>query len=195
MRLRLIVFMVIIIIIGFLFSTVAWGNINCEQHPTYCAIIKLNPKINKAFAMELSNEIYRKSIEYNVDKYRVIAIMQQESNTQMDAYNTKTTSTVHKECDEWKTCVITEVTVRKITDFGLFQFHINTVKRHNLDVQRIMTDMPFVVDFAVKMIAKKINMCKDKWPKTPWACYNSATKGPHEKYVKLVNRYYLGKKH
>lgn len=185
-------FISFIIALSLMGPALALGNVDCKHHEIYCAILKLNPQINKTFAMKLSDEIYNKSIKYNVDKYRIIAIMQQESNMQMDARNISTTTTSHKECNEWEECVTVETTISKTTDFGLFQFHINTMKRHNLNIYRVMTDMPFVVDFAVKMIARKINTCKTKWPKTPWACYNSASDDHHKKYVELVNRYYLG---
>ena len=173
-------------------SGVAWGKVDCNRHKLYCTIVKLKPKINKAFAMRLSNAIYKYSKQYNVDPYRAIAIMTQESGINMDARNTRSRTKTHKECDAWEKCTITKITTSETSDFGLFQFHINTMKHFDLDVRRVMTDMDFTTHFAIKMIRDKIRACSKKWPDTPWACYNSATEGKHQTYVKLVNRYYMG---
>lgn len=165
---------------------------NCNRHKLYCTIVKLKPKINKDFAMQLSNAIYKSSNKYNVDPFRIIAIMRQESGINMNARNTQTVTKTHKECDEWERCITTTTTNKQTTDFGLFQFHIKTMQRHKLNINRVMTDMNFTVDFAVNMISRKIKMCSKIWPQTPWACYNTATNKLHQKYVKHVNRYYLG---
>lgn len=182
-----------LIIIGIMFfASTAYGKVNCNIHKLYCAIVKLKPKINKKFAMKLSNSIYKASKKHKVDPYRAIAIMRQESSINMNARNTGSKSKSHKECDEWEKCTIVKTTTTKTTDFGLFQFHIKTMQIHDLDIKQVMTDMNFTVDFAIAMIAGKIRMCSKLWPDTPWACYNSATNIKHQAYVKLVNKYYLG---
>lgn len=181
-----------IIVIAVFFTGTAYGKVNCNKHKLYCTIVKLNPRINKTFAMKLSNIIYRAAKKHKVDPYRAIAIMRQESGININARNSSTDTISHKECDEWETCVIVKTITTKTTDFGLFQFHIDTMKRANLDIRQVMTDLDFTVNFAIKMIADKIKMCSRIWPETPWACYNSATEGKHQTYVKLVNQYYLG---
>jgi hypothetical protein len=118
--------------------------------------------------------------------------MTQESGINMDARNTRSRTKTHKECDEWEKCIVTKTITSETSDFGLFQFHIFTMQHHKLNIRRVMTDMDFTVDFAIKMIRDKIRACSRKWPETPWGCYNSATDGKHQAYVRLVNRYYLG---
>lgn len=175
-----------------LFASTAYGKVDCKRHKLYCVIIKLNKSINKKFAMDLSNSIYKASRKHKVDPYRAIAIMRQESGIQLNARNITTTTNSHKECDEWESCTTVNTVTVKTTDFGLFQFHIATMKRADLDIDRVMTDMDFTVNFAIALLAKKIKTCSRKWPETPWACYNSATPEHHVEYVRLVNRYYLG---
>jgi len=169
------------------------AGIDCKRHRAYCAIVKLKPKINKHFAMQLSNHIYHASRKYNVDMYRVIAIMRQESGIRMNARNYSEAQEKTRVCDKWEKCTTVIVKIKETTDFGLFQFHIDTMKHNKLNIKRVMTDMPFTVNFAVKYLANKIKMCSRTWPKTSWACYNSGNSGPHKQYVKDVNRYYLGK--
>lgn len=183
---------ILLIISAMLFTSISYGKDNCNTHKLYCAIVKLRPGINKTFAMKLSNSIYKASKKHKVDPYRAIAIMRQESSINMDARNKSTKAKSHKECDEWERCTIVKTTTTETTDFGLFQFHIRTMQRHDLDVKQVMTDMDFTVNFAIAMIARKVKMCNKLWPETSWACYNSATDGKHQAYVNLVNRYYLG---
>lgn len=170
----------------------AEAKIDCNKHRLFCSIKKIRPDIDSAYAMQLSNYIHRASLLYKVDGFRVIAIMAQESSINPNARNIKTTTTTHKECDERERCVTTVTTISETTDFGLFQFNIFTMKHYNLNIERIMTDTQFVVDFAVKMIADKISLCKKKYPKTAWACYHSATPERHKEYVNLVNAFYYG---
>jgi len=182
-----------LILIGVMFfASTGYSKTNCNIHKLYCAIVKLRPKINKTFAMKLSNAVYKAAKKHKVDPYRAIAIMRQESSINMNARNVGSKAKSHKECDEWERCVIIKTITTETTDFGLFQFHIRTMQRHNLDIKRVMTDMNFTVNFAIKMIARKIRNCSKLWPETSWACYNSATNIKHQAYVKLVNKYYLG---
>lgn len=177
--------------LALLLSTEAYSKVNCKRHKIYCAIVKLRPSINKKFAMKLSNEIYRSARKHKVkDTMRIVAIMRQESGIKMDARNRSTETKTHTECDEWERCVTTKTIITETTDFGLFQFHINTMQNNNLEIEQVMTDMKFTVNFAIKYLAGKIRMCRRIWKKTPWACYNSANPGKHEEYVRLVDRYY-----
>ena len=182
-----------LILIGIMFfASTGYSKTNCNVHKLYCAIVKLKPKINKKFAMKLSNVIYKASKKHKVDPYRAIAIMRQESGINMNARNVGTKAKSHRECDEWERCVIVKTTTTETTDFGLFQFHIKTMQRHDLNIKKVMTSMDFTVNFAIAMIARKIKMCSKLWPDTPWACYNSATNIKHQAYTELVNKYYLG---
>lgn len=183
---------VFILISMMFFASTAYGKMNCNKHKLYCTIVKLKPKINKTFAMKLSNAIYKATKKYKVDPFRAIAIMRQESSINMNARNIGSKTKSHKECDEWERCVTVKTIITKTTDFGLFQFHIKTMTIHGLSIKRVMTDINFTVDFAIAMIARKIKNCSKLWPNTPWACYNSATNIKHQAYVKLVNQYYLG---
>ena len=175
-------------------ADIAWGKVNCNIHKTYCAIVKLKPKINKTFAMKLSNEIYKASKLYKLDPYRLVAIARQESYFKMSARNKHTKSHKTITCNEWEVCTNVVTTTVTTSDFGLFQFHISTMRTHDLDITKVMTDMPFTVNFAAKLLAHKMKICEKLWPNTSWACYNSANPEAHQAYVKAVNRWYLGNK-
>ena len=69
-------------VLMFSFSGAAMAGANaqfCKRNSIYCAIVKLKPTIDKKFAMDLSNSIYKYSRRNNVDPYRVVAIAMQES--------------------------------------------------------------------------------------------------------------------
>jgi hypothetical protein len=167
---------------------------NCKIHPIYCSIIKLNPSIDKSWAMDISNLIYKESKYENVDPFIVVAIMMQESTMKINAINKVTKEIITTNCNEWHDCVTTITKTVKATDYGLFQFHRSTMENHNLDVEQVLSDWKFTTSFAIKLIAKKEKICKHKYPDTSYACYHSATVEKHKEYVKLVQRYYLGPK-
>lgn len=167
--------------------------VNCKIHKLFCTIVGLNPSLDKAFAMKLSNAVYKASKRHGTDPYRSIAIAMQESSLRMVNRTSKEVKT-NKRCDEYETCRVTVTTTTAITDVGIFQFNTATVKKLSLDMKRLLTDVNYAANQHVMFLVKKIQMCKKIYPKTAWACYHSATPEYHKKYIKAVNRYYHGSK-
>ena len=181
----------LMVLFALFMSIEALAKVNCKRHKIYCAIVELRPKIDKRFAMKLSNEIYRAAKRHKVkDTMRIVAIMRQESGINMDARNRSEKTRTHTECDKWEKCTTVKTTIKETTDWGLFQFHKRTMINNNLDIHMVMTDVRFTVDFAVRHLVGKIKACRKKWSETSWACYNSANSPHHEEYIQLVDRYY-----
>ena len=59
--------------------------IDCEKHPIYCQIIKNQPRINKKFAMQVSNIIYHVAVSYSISTDIYTAILMQESGYKLTA--------------------------------------------------------------------------------------------------------------
>jgi len=167
-----------------LISGLSWANniaSKCDKHPLYCSILKANPKINKKYAMKLSNVIWKTGVRYNIDRFLIVAIFAQESMFKLNAQNC-TYGLLKRSKKEALVC----------TDFGIGQIHYMNVKRQNIDVDRLLTDMIYSVDVSVRMLAnfKRRHGNKEKeW----WTRYNTSTPSKRRLYKKLVCRYYNGR--
>lgn len=168
--------------------------INCNIHRLYCTIIELQPLADREFAMELSNQIHRQARKHGIDPYISVAIAMQEGSLIQQNREVTEPVKVKEVCDEYKRCTTTVKTVKYISDFSVFQFHINTVKRLEIDIDRLETDIEYMVEQHMMFLKKKINICSDIFPETAWACWHSATPKRHKDYVQKVMKYYRGQK-
>lgn len=167
--------------------------INCNVHKLYCAIVELQPAINKEFAMELSNVLRRKSIEHNTDPYLSIAIAMQESSLLNINRIVKLEEKSEKVCDEFLRCEKTINKIEYVSDFGLFQFSLRTIHDRQLEVERLLNDIDYMVEEHIIFLKEKIRMCSRMYPTTAWGCWHSADHDRHYDYVTRVNRFYKGK--
>lgn len=170
------------------------STIDCSKHSIYCQIIKNKPSINKKYAMRLSNVIYNKTKQHNIDPVIFTAIIAQESMYKLSAKNcirgltTKLRMVKDKNgiTDLDKTGEVL-VEARVCTDFGLTQIHYGNVKKSKLDAQKLTTDLEYSVDEGAKVL-KHFKRYKKK-EKDWWTRYNSPTRSNREIYKKLVERF------
>lgn len=139
-----------------------------DKHPLRTALQTLQPKLNNEEALILSNLIYKYSIKYNVDPYRVIAIGMQESGL--------------KNIDRLSKNGI-------ITDIGIFQFNVGTIDIYKLDSRRLKDDISYAVEKACWLLSKKLKDCQHLG-KDAWGCFHSRSDKHRLKYHKMVDKYY-----
>lgn len=166
-----------LLILLFLVSTPIWAK---SKHPIYDQILRNKPKINKRYAMRLSNVIHRVSLKYKLPKHVFTAILCQESGYRLNALGKATGLLKGK-----------KVTVH--TDYGISQIHWKNVKKHDLDVDLLLTDMVYSVTAGAKILAGFKRRYAKKDP-IYWARYNCGSRGSTKRdtcqiYVKLVERY------
>lgn len=193
----------------FFISITAEAKVNCDRHPIYCQMVKLKPSINRTFAMELSNYIYKYSRRYNTDPMVSVAIAMQESSlTNIDRMGSLIDTKSGK-------------VVKGVTDVGVFQLHVDTIQNYkeqlgwDIDFQRLRTDVEYQTFWHVRTLKRKIRICSiDKYRErysvehgNEWSCYHSFTTwerkrgklildkngkkapGPRLTYLRLVSRF------
>lgn len=159
-------------------NTATFAAIDCSIHRIYCKIVELKPSVNKSFAMELSNYLYAASRHYGTEPMVSVAIAMQESSLRnIDRYETVLTKDGKY--------------IRGVSDIGVFQFHVNTVKNLKLDPQRLRSDLSYAAWQHVRLLARKQRVCKKKGlaKGAEWSCYHSYTPKYYKTYQKQVKRY------
>lgn len=158
----------IVLTIMLLFSFNA-NAVDCDKHKIYCKVIELQPKIDKAFAMELSNIIYKKSKKYDIDPMLSVAILNQESSL-------RHVNSVHD----------TKHGMR--VDLSIAQINLRTANNLKLDIGRLVDgDVDYALECHFAILKAKIKMCKDQ--QHSWACYHSKTPEHKEAYRIKVQRF------
>lgn len=165
--------------------------ISCKRNPLFCQICKFNPHANKKWAMKLSNLLYQYGKEYHLDPWRSLAIAMQESSLKNQSRKRKVL--IYYDFCEKSACVKKYKYVEGLSDVGLFQFHVNTLIYHKINPLRLASDLDYSVEQHFLLLSKKQKQCQSLG-KNAWACYHSRTKKHRDKYVKLVNRYFIDKK-
>ena len=204
--------LILIIYLG-TFSTEAYAKVNCNVHKIYCGIVKLRKNIDKSFAMELSNSMYKWSHYYKLDPIRSVAILMQESylgyfkNRVIKGVikdiacnrSYKELITIHNPSDEYRTdgnlevsCITNYRVVEVFADLSIWQFEPNTAISHGMDLKRLQTDIDYATQQHFRLMKRKLNIrvCRNKYKNTAWACYHSTTPKHHYKYVEDVDRWY-----
>lgn len=171
---------------GVITSTDAFAKVNCKKHKIYCAITKLAPHIDKDFAMDLSNEIYKNSKIYKTDPFRSVAIGMAENsfvNRSVEIITIRretTCSSISCEVKERKTV---------LHDVGLFQINDATAEEHNFDIEKLKIDWKYSVKCHFKVLKSKLKMCS-YLGKNAWSCYHSKTEKYRVPYMKRINKLY-----
>jgi len=139
----------------------------CLQHPIYCQILKNSPKINKQYAMRLSNVIDNMSKLYKLDSAIYTAILAQESMFKLNAKN-----------------------CRKgfCYDHGISQINYKTALIYNFNLNGLTTDLVYSVQAGAIVLAdlRKAYAHKDK---DYWTRYNASNKLKRAVYKAKVIRY------
>lgn len=152
------------------------AKVNCDIHSVYCQIIRNAPKIDKSFALVLSNTIYKASKKYNIDKNLYAAILAQESMYKLNTIN----------CTNGLT--MTEEVETVCTDFGISQIHYKTIDRYGFDTDLLIEDLNYSVEAGAKVLSdfKRIYSKKEKhW----WSRYNSSNNKKRLEYETRIYKY------
>lgn len=183
--------MKILMILLALFTSSSLLAVDCEKNKLYCTIMDLQPSADPAWAMRLSNYIYKYSKQYGTDPYRSIAIAMQESG--LKNINRKEAVLIEDSiCDAEGACVDSYRSVEGLTDIGVFQFHVKTIMNDSsFDLVRLRTDLEYATKRHVKFLKEKMEACSHLKDES-WSCYHSVTPKYRKQYVKHVNRYYRG---
>ena len=184
-----------VLIVGILVFAI---NVDAKtKHPIYNQIISNSPSINKAYAMKLSNIIYKKTRKYKVNARLFTAILAQET---MYKLSQGSCSTGYIKIDmEYLTAAISlemknklrDYTNSKVTiceDFGIGQVNHRNIAKFEMDKERLLTDLDYSVDMAAFMLnlTKKYYSKKDsEW----FTRYNAFSKDKRKKYKSLVERF------
>lgn len=131
----------------------------------------LQPDGDKEWTLELASAIYAVSKnDEDIDPYLLIAIGMQESRLRnVIRYDSK----------------------GKPADWGVWQLHKDTAEAYGLEVERTLTDVHYAAKAAVTVLRKKLRYCKDLGAEA-WTCYHSRTEHFRVKYLKMVNKFYMG---
>ena len=175
-----------LILLGLLATTELQAT-DCNKHKIYCKIVKLQPTIDKKFAMKLSNSIYTKAKKYGIDPMISLAILNQESS--LRSVNTFTiTKKVEENCDN-TSCGMKIIEEHEVLDLSIAQINFNTAKAYKFDIKRLFnTDVEYALDCHYALLKDKIKQCAPLGAEA-WSCYHSKTPKHRKKYVKAVSRF------
>lgn len=181
MRLLLLVMLIV--------PTVAFAKIEnkCKQNLLYCKIVKINPKIEHTFALELSEKIYKKAKDYGINPNIVIAILAQES-----GFNKVTTFKTRKEYSEFCTienCYKINIETKEAFDLSFAQINIGTAKNYRFALERLhKNDVDYVLSCFFIILKDKMKMCSHLKNES-FSCYHSTKKEYRLLYLELVKRF------
>lgn len=169
-------------IILFLFITNSYSN-ECKEHPVFCQIVKNKPKIDKQYAMKLSNLIHKMHLKYKIPSKIFTAILMQESGYSLKA--------------KGKSCGIDKDNKEKCvySDFGISQIHYKTVDLWDFDLNKLTIDLEYSVEAGAIILADFMKRYKSKDNDGEWFTrYNCGERGGTKRdtcqiYKKLVERY------
>lgn len=160
---------------------------DAANHPIYCRILKLNPRVNKDFAFRLSNIIHKEASKYNIDPMLSLAILMQENS--FNEVNTfRVEEHIDRHCDE-KNCYEVITKKKKAIDLGIAQINVRTALHYGLDINRLFDhDLEYAIQGHFRILSDKIRSCSHLGPEA-WTCYHSATEDKRNIYLNLVERF------
>lgn len=170
-----------------LYSAKLSAKVDCDTHKLYCKIKTLRPNMSYQKAMKLSNILYKKAKKYKGDANLAIAIGMQETGLK-ERNRRQNVIQFDKQCLENGQCIESWKIERGVTDICMFQFHVDTIVRHNMDPIRLKNDITYCADWHFRLMKRKKRICKHLG-KDSWTCYHSKTKVLRTHYKKLVERY------
>ena len=196
-----------LLILLFLFSNDVLA-VKCKDHPIYCQIIKNKSKINKKYAMRLSNIIYKMHKKYRIPSRIFTAILMQESGYSLEAKSCHsgvvkkmTEEEARDACHTFDVMAFANcfrestkmVEAKVCTDFGISQIYYKTAKRWKFNIRSLTQNLEYSVEAGAKVLHDIMKRFKDK-DKDWFTRYNCGFKGTTRRdtcqiYKKLVERY------
>jgi hypothetical protein len=147
-----------------------------KEHKIYKKILRLNPKADPEWALELTRNLLFYSKKYKTDPNISISIAMQESRLRPIHRSFRIISSHNK-----KNGFL-------YSDLSTFQIHIKTIKAMGLDYKRLLWDNRYAVESHVKILSMKIKECR-RYGKEAFSCYHSKTEENRVSYAKLVKRF------
>lgn len=173
----------LLLLLALLIPSLSQADADCIKNPVFCNIVKLQPRINRTFALDLSNSLVKYAKMFGTNPLLSVAIAMQESSLE----NRNRMGRVLR----------AGRLVRGITDVGVFQIHVDTIAALRdeglpLDVARLETDVDYQAYWHTLILSRKIRTCRAQRVKLEvsqgeeWSCYHSFTLERREVYVKDV---------
>lgn len=170
-----------------IYTAEAKGATECQANPIYCKILKLNPKLEKKFAMELSDKISAKAKAAKVNPLLSLAILMQEST--LRHVNTFKTSKVEEEYCKDGSCFKIVKEINEVNDMGIAQINIGTAKMYNFDIERLYKgDLDYTLDCHYALLKEKMRICASLGEES-FSCYHSINEPYRSIYVDMVKRW------
>jgi len=168
-------------------SSLSFANLTKRktQHPIYEQILRNRPKINKAYAMRLSNLIHTYTKRHKIPANIYTAILAQESMYKQHAKLCQTGLRLqpyyeslydNKPYQKYKK-------TRVCFDFGISMINFRTAKRYGFDINKLTSSLAYSVEAGVIVLKDFLKRGKH------WTYYNARTKIKRDIYKQLVERY------
>lgn len=135
-------------------------------------ILKNNPKIDRKYAVLLSEIIYEKTSKFKISPRLMTAIIMQES-----AYKPST-----------RNCYILNGKTR--CDYCMTQINDHTIVRYHFDKDRLMHDLPYCIEAGVRVLNGFKEVYAKKEPVDYWTRFNANNPEKRSAYRVAVNRYF-----
>lgn len=185
------VFAGIMLTLTVLFGGAFYANaetLDCKTHKLYCKIVKFNPRIDRALAMQISNKIYSKAKIHGVKPEVALALLMHETGLR-NLHTYKTSTKVSESCDD-KGCTRITTTVDKVFDMSIAQINVNTAIHYGFDLERLYKlDMDYALDCFFIILEDKKRICNSLGKTPAWSCYHSTTDEYRMLYIDLVKKY------
>lgn len=177
-------------------STKPSTDVNCDRNPLYCAMLKLQPKVDRKWAMRFSNLLHRYAEKNDMDPWQSLAIAMQESSLRqihrrenVIIENCSNEKSRQKNSQKGPECNLKYT--KAITDMSVFQFHAQTILDYNMDIKKLHDDLEYAVKEHFKLLKTKMKNCPNEADLPDWTCYNSYHRAFRQRYYNLVKRYYV----
>lgn len=178
------------------------------EHPIYNRMLELQPKMNRIVAMKISNSIHACHKRIGVDKYLLVAILNQESKISNNNNNCSSAVLDNRSIDLIFNMILKYALILNIEkmrkdlsvimigacfDFGIGQINIKTTKRFKncSNVSRLQTDLRYNINCSCSVledIKERYEHKEEYW----WLRYNSNNRIKQRIYKELVERYLVG---
>ncbi len=200
----------LLIFLGVLFTTdVNAAKLDCEKHPIYCQIIKNRTdkkgrvRINKKYAMKLSNVIHNAARKYKIPHRIYVAILMRESRYSLKAKGCHSGIRQLKDREiqaRLALCALEShperctkgipviMETRICSDFGMSQIYYKTARRYGFEIDRLTTDLKYSIEAGAKVLGdfrKRYAKREKDW----WTRYNASSRVKRDIYKQLVERF------
>ena len=160
-----------------LFPVITFANINCKRDKILCHMLRNSPKLDKKYALKVSDIIYKYSKLYKINPFLISAIFSQESR-----YNNKAINYTTGLSKDFKP-------VRVGMDYAIGQINFRTAIRYDIQIEHLTDNLEYSIQSAIKILSgfkKRYGKTDQFW----WTRYNASSRHHREKYKEDVLRWF-----